>query len=100
MKDPQQWHALLRRMEQAVAESRSLARTLGSQQAHRETWGAAFADPWIEMLGDAGEATQAADPAALADVRRRLEAFTEELRSTITFSARMPVQTPTLSLSG
>ncbi len=82
MKDPQQWHALLRRMEQAVAESRSLARTLGSQQAHRQTWGAAFADPWIQMLADAGEATKAADPPALADVRRRLEAFTEELRST------------------
>ena len=47
MRDPKQWHGLLRRMEQAVAETRSLARTLGSQQAHRETWGAAFADPWI-----------------------------------------------------
>lgn len=82
MKDPHQWRDLLRRMEQAVAESRSLARTLGSQQAHRETWGATFADPWIEMLGDAGRATSAADPAALRAVRRRLEDFTEMLRST------------------
>ena len=82
MKDPHRWHDLLRRMEQAVAESRSLARTLGSQQAHRETWGAAFADPWIEMLGDAGRATGAADPAALAGVRRRLEDFTKMLQAT------------------
>ena len=82
MKDPKQWHELLRRMEQAVAESRSLLRTLGGQQAHRQTWGATFADPWIQMLEDAGRAASAADPPALADVRRRLEDFTEMLRST------------------
>ncbi len=82
MKDPEQWRGLLRRMEQAVAELRSLARTLGGQQAHRETWGASFADPWIAMLGDAGRAAGAADPDALAVVRRRLEDFSEELRST------------------
>ncbi len=56
MKDPQQWLGLLRRLEQAVAETRSLARTLGGQQAHRETWGEAFAVPWISMLGDVGRA--------------------------------------------
>ncbi len=82
VKDPKQWRDLLQRMEQAVAETRSLARTLGGQQAHRETWGAAFADPWLEMLGDAGRATSEADPAALVDVRRRLDAFTEDLRVT------------------
>lgn len=82
MRNPEQWHGLLRRMEQAVAETRSLARTLGGQSAHRDTWGEAFADAWISMLGDAGRATSEADPAALLDVRRRLEALTEELRST------------------
>jgi hypothetical protein len=34
------------------------------------------------MLGDAGRATAAADPAALLDVRRRLEVLTEDLRAT------------------
>ena len=82
MKDPKQWHELLRRMEQAVAETRSLVRTLGSQQAHRETWGAAFADPWLAMLGDAGRGARTAEPATLVDVRRRLEAFAEDLRAT------------------
>ncbi len=82
MKNPRQWHGLLRRMEQAVAETRSLARTLGGQKAHRETWGEAFAEPWISMLGDTGRATSAADPEALLDVRRRLEVLTEDLRST------------------
>lgn len=82
MKDPTRWHELLRRMEQAVAETRSLGRTLGSQQSHRETWGSAFADPWIEMLGEAGRAAGDADPVALRAVRGRLESFTEDLRST------------------
>jgi uncharacterized membrane protein YgaE (UPF0421/DUF939 family) len=90
MKNPSAWHELLRRMEQAVAEIRSLARTLGGQRAHRETWGEAFAEPWITMLGDAGRATSAADPAALLDVRRRLEALTDELRATER-SAEWPV---------
>lgn len=82
MRNPEQWHELLRRMEQAVAETRSLARTLGGQGSHRERWGDTFADPWISMLGDAGRATSAADPAALIDVRARLERLTDELRST------------------
>jgi uncharacterized membrane protein YccC len=82
MRDPQHWHGLLRRMEQSIAEIRSLARTLGGQQAHREQWGEAFADPWIEMLGDTGRAASAADAAALREVRTRLEAFTEDLRTT------------------
>src|SRR6478672_2226922 len=82
MKNPREWHGLLRRMEQAIAETRSLARTLGSQQAHRETWGESFADQWISMLGDTGRATSAADPDALLAVRRRLEVLTEDLRST------------------
>ncbi|WP_210438409.1 FUSC family protein [Nocardioides xinjiangensis] len=82
LRDPDHWHELLRRMEQAVAETRSLARTLGGQSAHRRTWGEAFAVPWISMLGDAGRAAGDANPGALVDVRRRLEAFSEDLRRT------------------
>ncbi|MEO5661720.1 MAG: aromatic acid exporter family protein [Nocardioides sp.] len=82
VRDPKQWRGLLERMEQAVAEIRSMARTLGGQHAHREIWGASFAEPWIEMLGEAGRATSDADSAAIAAVRTRLEAFTEDLRST------------------
>lgn len=82
MRNPEQWFELLRRMEQAVAEIRSLARTLGGQGSHLERWGEAFADPWISMLSDAGRAAGGDDPAALLDVRTRLEDLTEELRST------------------
>lgn len=82
MKDPRQWSDLLRRMEQSVAETRSLARTLGSQQAHKQAWGEDFAGPWIDMLGDTGRAASAADSAALLSVRGRLEQLTEDLRTT------------------
>ena len=82
MKNPEQWHQLLRRLEQAVAETRSLVRTLGGPSAHRATRGDSFGDAWISMLGDAGRAASDADPAALVDVRRRLEVLTEELRAT------------------
>lgn len=89
MKDPQQWRGLLHRLEQAVAETRSLARTLGAHGQHTfldDT----FAEPWTGMLRDAGHAASAADPAGLLDVRRRLEALTDELRSTER-SAEWPV---------
>lgn len=82
MRNPEEWLGVLRRMEQAVAETRSLARTLGGQGSHRERWGEDFADPWIAMLGDAGRATGSADAAALLDVRVRLERLTDGLRST------------------
>ena len=81
MRDPKQWHELLRRMEQAIADTRSLARTIAAQSDER-TLDSDFARPWVEMLGDAGRAAASADPSALLAVRERLSAFTEELRTT------------------
>jgi len=82
MRDPRQWHELLRRLEQTVAEIRSLARTLGGQSAHREVWGEAFAEPWISVLADVGRAAVEADPEALVSARVRLVALSEEMRRT------------------
>lgn len=82
MRDPRQWHELLRRLEQTVAEIRSLARTLGGQSAHREVWGEAFAEPWISVLADVGRAAVEADPEALVSARARLVALSEEMRRT------------------
>ena len=81
MRDPKEWHALLRRMEQAIADTRSLARTIGAHSAEHAL-DSDFARPWVEMLGEVGRAAAAADPSALLAVRRRLEAFSEELRTT------------------
>ena len=80
--NPEQWRELLHRMEQALAETRSLAHTLGTQRDHRESWGEEFAVPWLEMLGATGRASRDADPNDLLEVRGRLEAFAEDLRTT------------------
>ena len=81
MRDPQQWHELLRRLEQSVAETRSLARTLGAQ-AHHSALDVRFAERWIAMLRETGRAAVEGDPAALVDVRRRLQEFSDDLRGT------------------
>jgi hypothetical protein len=81
MRDPRQWHELLRRLEQSVAETRSLARTLGAQAQH-SALDEQFAHRWIAMLREAGRAAVEAEPAALVDVRRQLQEFADEMRST------------------
>ena len=62
MRDPQQWHGLLRRMEQASPRPAAWrARSAASGRTGRRG-GRRFADPWIAMLGDAGRAAGRARP--------------------------------------
>lgn len=82
VRDPREWRELMHRMEQVLAETRSLAHTLGARGTYRERWGEAFAVPWLEMLGATGRAARDDDPAVLNEVRGRLEALTEDLRAT------------------
>lgn len=77
-RDPKQWHGLLKRMEQAVAETRSLARTLGGQNARRTTWDQSFATRWTDLLTTAGQAVSDADPDEIAAVRARLEGLVDD----------------------
>ena len=77
-RDPQQWHGLLHRLEQAVAETRSMARTLGGQNARRSTWDPAFAEGWTPLLTAAGRAVSAASPEEIAVVREQLESLVDE----------------------
>ncbi|MGZ5404237.1 MAG: aromatic acid exporter family protein [Nocardioides sp.] len=80
-RDPKQWNELLRRMEQAVAETRSVARTLGAQDARRSTWDPTFAATWTDLLSAAGQAVADADPVEIAAVRARLEALVDDASS-------------------
>lgn len=82
MRDPKEWRELCVRMEQAVAETRSLARTLGGRQTERLDWSGGFTRRWVELLGAAGQAAVGADPDGLMAVRRRLAELSEDLRAT------------------
>ncbi len=63
---------LLTRLEQAVAETRSMARTL-ERSGPVHGWYPAFRDSWIDLLARLGEAISAADVDALACVRADVE---------------------------
>ncbi|MGH3496258.1 MAG: FUSC family protein [Nocardioidaceae bacterium] len=79
LRDPQQWHQLLRRMEQTIAEIRSMARTLDAHVARRNTWTSSFAAPWTTLLTDTGKAIVDADPEALRAVHDRLRRLVEKV---------------------
>jgi uncharacterized membrane protein YgaE (UPF0421/DUF939 family) len=64
---------LLARLEQATAEMRSIARTIGRAGAQVEGWDPRFRDAWIELLGRTGAAVCAADPGAIATVRTDID---------------------------
>jgi uncharacterized membrane protein YccC len=72
LRDPGHWRDLLRRLEQAVADTRSMARTLGYHSASEDQWDPGFRDRWPRLLGDAGRAVAAADPGAIRSARERL----------------------------
>lgn len=72
LRDPHEWNRVLLRLEQGVAESRSLARTI--------TLATHGVDPsfrlrWTVALRGAGEAIQAADPERLENVRETVRAL-------------------------
>ncbi|QIK65353.1 hypothetical protein G7072_02470 [Nocardioides sp. HDW12B] len=79
VRQPQQWFSLLHRMEQAVAEQRSMARTLGRSLERGEEWHETFRDGWLRLLEEAGRAVQDADSEALVDVRGRIDDLARDL---------------------
>ncbi len=74
LRDPRQWVDLLRRIEQAVAETRSLARTLGHSVAAGRVWETTFRDSFVALLRESGNAIVAADPEPLLRARASLDA--------------------------
>jgi len=81
LRDPREWHSLLRRMEQAIAEARSMARTLGHDTACRDDWDPSFREGWIELLRDAGAAIASADPVPIRGALDTLNGLVDELGS-------------------
>jgi hypothetical protein len=79
LRDPQEWHHLLRRMEQTIAEIRSMARTLDAHVVRRNTWQTAFAAPWASLLAETGRAVADADPEGLVAVYEKLRRLVDEV---------------------
>jgi uncharacterized membrane protein YccC len=70
---------ILTRLEQAVAETRSMARTIQLSSASPLEWDPAFREPWVELLRRAGTGIAHADVDAIHAARTDLDAFADEL---------------------
>jgi hypothetical protein len=81
---------LLARLEQAIADTRSMAGTIG--RADRgEDLDPRFREAWVALLARAGDAVVAADAAAIERVRRDLEADAPAITGAIGDLAPRPV---------
>jgi len=75
------YESILRDNEQAVAEARSMARTLGISIERVVEWDQEFRDRWLALLLEAGEAIGAPDSARVTQVRAELTRLAEDLSS-------------------
>ncbi len=75
----ERWEATLRALEQAIAETRSMARTVGKGSAPDQHWDSRFHGPWLDLLEQTGRVVSATDPATLSAVKSRLHELASEL---------------------
>ena len=71
--------ALLTRLEQATAETRSLARTMGGSTGSLPHWNREFRETFIDLLARTGRAITEADVEAVEQVRSDIEAAARSL---------------------
>jgi hypothetical protein len=79
LKAPGEWNVLLGRMEQAVADTRSMARTIDHSVIDVNEWEPLFRRRWTDLLRAAGEAVAAVDGRGLAEVRVALGDLARDL---------------------
>jgi uncharacterized membrane protein YgaE (UPF0421/DUF939 family) len=85
------YDGLLERLEQAVADTRSMARTIALASVPPERWDPAFRAPWLDLLERAGAAVSDADPDELRAVREDLDALAGELSAHVLPDGFWPV---------
>lgn len=91
LRHPDKWVGLMRRMEQAVAESRSIARTLERSVEESADWDPAFARAYADAMRQGGKAVEEADVAAIRECRRRLDGLVKGLGEEESIPALWPV---------
>jgi len=79
MRAAQGFDDILGRLGQAVAETRSMARTIGHASLPTAEWDPGFQERWRELLARAGGAISTADAETVTSVRADLTAYAEEL---------------------
>ena len=70
---------VLRGLEQAIAEIRSMARTLGISIETSASWDPVFRDRWLALVRRTAQAVMDADADELRDVRADLDLLTRDL---------------------
>jgi uncharacterized membrane protein YccC len=91
LKDPQQWMDLLRRMEQALAETRSMARTLAHALAPDRAWDAEFRQGYIAVLHEGGAGIVRAEVHRIQTARARLDELVDLINEQSPISRLWPV---------
>lgn len=79
LRDPREWQLLLTRMEQAIAECRSMARTLALGLEAGSRWDDGFRARFADLLHESGRAVEAADQQPLTAMRDRLDVVVDDL---------------------
>lgn len=70
---------LLHLLEQAVAETQSMVRTITISADQARLWEQAFRSRWCELLGETGEAVGSLDADRLREIRRELDTLADDL---------------------
>jgi uncharacterized membrane protein YccC len=70
---------ILNHLDQAIAETRSMARTIRLARVAPEQWDRRFREPWLDLLRRCGMAVTDADPGELEAARTDLTAFADRL---------------------
>lgn len=76
---PGEFGDVLERNEQAVAEARSMARTLGHSVTEVNSWDEQFHDRWIGLLAEAGRAIGVSDADGVTGVGAKLATLAVDL---------------------
>jgi len=71
---------ILRQLDQAIAETRSMARTIRLARLAPGQWDCRFREPWLDLLGRCGTAVAGADIGKLKVARADLSAFADRLQ--------------------
>lgn len=76
--DPAKFQEVLHRLEEGIAQTRSMARTVHESTRSAHEWDPRFRDPWVELLAEAGR--RVADPdLEVAPLQERADALTRDL---------------------